>query len=104
MGRLLSALALAGAALPAMADMSQPELGTVTFIKGQYQLVANDKQTPLTGLSLQQLRQYEGQQVKVAGEVRENGALEVYRLYSKQEGQFVVSYDWEAVDAELYNN
>lgn len=104
MRRLLCALALTGAALPAMAEMSQPELGTVTFIKGQYQLVDSEKQTPLTGLSLQQLRQYEGQQVKVAGEYRENGSLEIYRVYSKQNDQFVVSYDWETVDAELYGN
>ena len=104
MRRLFCALALSSAALPTMADMTQPKLGTVTFAKGQYQLVDSEKQTPLTGLSLQQLRQYEGQQVKVAGEYRDNGSLEIYRVYSKQDNQFVVSYDWETVDAELYGN
>jgi len=104
MKKLALAMTLAATTASATADLSQPEMGTVTFVKGQYQLVGVDKQTPLTGLSMQRLRQFEGQQVKVSGEYRDNGALDIYRLYSKKNDQFVVSYDWETVDADLYNN
>ena len=104
MKKLALALTLAGATMTASADLSQPEIGTVTFIKGQYQLVGVEKQTPLTGLSMQRLRQFEGQQVKISGEYRDNGSLDVYRLYSKKNDQFIVAYDWETVDADLYSN
>ena len=104
MKKLLAASLLAGLATSASADMKQPQSGTVTFIKGQYQLVTENKRTPLTGLSLQHLRQYEGQKVKISGEIRDNGALEIYKMYRKLDDQFVVAYDWEKVDAELYSN
>ncbi len=108
MKKLLLACALVGAtagvSTVANAEAIQPQSGTVTFIKGQYQLVNENKRTPLTGLSLQHLRQYEGQQVKVSGELRDNGALEIYKMYRKLDDQFVVAYDWEKLDAELYSN
>lgn len=73
--------------------------GEVQFSQGGY-LVSGTK---LTGLSLNELRAYEGKIVKVAGENTVNG-LEVYKVFVKTENGFESSYDWDLVNQEYYAN
>lgn len=75
--------------------------GKVTFEKGQYFLMTAKNKHELSGLSLQQLRQYEGRTIKVAGEVSEK-QIEIYKLFVKTESGYESSYDWDVVNQELY--
>lgn len=75
--------------------------GKVSFEKGQYVLTSEQNTLTLEGLSLTQLRQYEGRTVKVAGEI-ESGDLEIYKVFVKTENGYESSYDWDVVNQELY--
>jgi len=100
MSAMALALALSG---PVMASGLSTVEGKVVFEKGQYLLKAGKQTHKLTGLSLQQLRQYEGRSVKVAGEASDN-TLEIYKVFTKTENGYEASYDWEVVNQELYAN
>jgi len=75
--------------------------GKVAFEKGQYFIAAKNSKLALTGLSLQQLRQYEGRSVKVAGDL-DNKQLEIYKVFVKADNGYEASYDWEVVNQDLY--
>lgn len=72
--------------------------GTVVFDKGRY-LVAD---TPVVGMSLQDMRKYEERQVKIQGVERESGEIEVYKISVKTDDGYQTSYDWDVVDQTYY--
>ena len=92
---------LASAVFAASVQASEMKLveGEVQFSQGEYQVSG----TKLTGLSLNELRAYEGKTVKVAGENTVNG-LEIYKVFVKTENGFETSYDWDVVNQEYYAN
>jgi len=73
--------------------------GKVSFDKGQYQI----DNVKLTGLSLSELRQYEGQEVKISGE-KTHEHLNIYKVFMKTENGYETSYDWDVVNSEQYEN
>jgi len=103
MKKLIATLALAGTSLVAQADTQVLE-GIISFDKGSYQLVATDKQQQLTGLSMDELRAFEGLAVTITGELADNGKLEIYKIQQSVEGELVTAYDWDLVNNELYEN
>lgn len=92
---------MASAALAVSVQASEMKLveGEVAFEKGQYQVQG----TTLTGLTLNELRQYEGKTVKIAGEANKSG-LEIYKVFVKTENGYETSYDWDVVNQEYYLN
>lgn len=106
MKSLLSVAAAASLALSFSATASNLETieGSVSFVKGDYYLVS-DKNTKqrLTGLNRQELRAYEGKNIKVAGETKSD-SVEIYKIFVKTENGYEASYDWDVVNQELYNN
>ncbi|GAA6134062.1 hypothetical protein NBRC116188_08510 [Oceaniserpentilla sp. 4NH20-0058] len=75
--------------------------GKVAFEKGEYFLTSAKGKHQLQGLSLQQLRHYEGRTVKVAGEVS-GTQLEIYKLFVKTKEGYEATYDWDVVNQDLY--
>jgi len=73
--------------------------GKVLFDKGHYQI----NNVKLTGLSLTELRQYEGHTVKMAGE-KTSGNLDIYKVFVKTQNGYETSYDWDVVNNEQYEN
>ncbi|EAT12837.1 hypothetical protein RED65_12229 [Oceanobacter sp. RED65] len=72
--------------------------GKVVFDKGRY-LVAD---TPIVGMSLQDMRKYEERQVKIQGVERESGEIEVYKISVKTDTGYQTTYDWDIVDQTYY--
>lgn len=75
--------------------------GKVMFSKGDYHLVKDNQSVALSGLSNQQLRNFEGLDIKAAGELTDAG-LEVYKVFVKTESGYETSYDWDVVNQDLY--
>lgn len=98
MKKLMLASLMACAVSVQASDLHVVE-GVLEFNHGNYH-VGN---LELTGLSLNELRHYEGKTVKVAGEKRV-GDLEVYKLFVKTSEGYTTSYDWDLVNQELYAN
>jgi len=73
--------------------------GKVLFDKGQYQI----NNVKLIGLSLTELRQYEGHTVKMAGE-KTSEHLNIYKVFVRTENGYETSYDWDVVNNEQYEN
>jgi len=99
MKSLIAVLASAVFAVSAQASEMKLIEGEVQFSQGQYHVAG----TKLIGLSLSELRAYEGKTVKVAGENQENG-LEIYKVFVKTENGYEASYDWDVVNQEFYAN
>ena len=95
---ITAALALAMAAGTMASEMTMLE-GKVLFDKGQYQING----VKLIGLSLTELRQYEGHTVKMAGE-QSPEHLDIYRVFVKTENGYETQYDWDVVNSEFYEN
>jgi len=74
--------------------------GKVVFEKGRY-LVS---ETPITGMSLQEMRKYEERQVKIQGVERETGEIEVYKISVKTDDGYRTAYDWDIVDQTYYGS
>ena len=87
----------------AHADMVEVE-GIIAFDKGNYQLVSVDNTQTLTGLSLDELRAFEGTSVVISGEMTDKNKLEIYKVQQSVQGEMITAYDWDLVDAELYEN
>ena len=85
--------------ISAMASEMTMLKGEVIFDKGQYQINGVN----LTGLSLNELRQYEGHTVKIAGE-KTHEHLDIYKVFVKTEHGYETSYDWDVVNSEQYEN
>ena len=77
--------------------------GKVMFSKGDYHLVKGNQSVELSGLSNQQLRNFEGLDIKAAGELTDAG-LEVYKVFVKTESGYETSYDWDVVNQDLYTD
>jgi hypothetical protein len=88
-------------AAQASASSLQTVEGKVIFSKGDYHLVNTHKSVELSGLSNQQLRNFEGLEVKAAGELT-GKSLEVYKVFVKTESGYEASYDWDVVNQDLY--
>ena len=88
-------------AAQASASSLQTVEGKVMFSKGEYHLVSPNQSIELSGLSNQQLRNFEGLDVKAAGELTGAG-LEVYKVFVKTESGYEASYDWDVVNQDLY--
>ncbi|MGR6872636.1 hypothetical protein ACU6U9_10095 [Pseudomonas sp. HK3] len=88
-------------AAQASASSLQTMEGKVTFSKGEYHLVNTTSSVELSGLNNQQLRHYEGLEIKAAGELVE-GSLEVYKVFIKTESGYKTTYDWDVVNQDLY--
>lgn len=103
MKTILSICAAASLALTfsATASTLQTAEGKVTFIEGQYFLSNATQQQKLTGMSLQELRAYEGKTIKVAGEPNSD-AMEIYKIFVKTDSGYETSYDWDVVNQDLY--
>ena len=95
---IMIAMALLLASTAMASEMTMLE-GKVAFDKGQYQING----VKLTGLSLSELRQYEGQTVKMAGEKTQEH-LNIYKVFVKTENGYETSYDWDVVNGEQYEN
>jgi hypothetical protein len=95
---ITTAMALAISMGAVASEMTTLE-GKVSFDKGQYQI----DNVKLTGLSLSELRQYEGQVVKIAGE-KTHEHLNIYKVFMKTENGYETSYDWDVVNSEQYEN
>ena len=95
---IMATLALVMAYGAMASEMTMLE-GKVAFDKGQYQING----VKLTGLSLSELRQYEGQTVKMAGEKTQEH-LNIYKVFVKTENGYETSYDWDVVNGEQYEN
>lgn len=98
MKKLMLATVVACAASSQASDLHVVE-GVLEFNHGNYHV----GDTSLAGMSLSELRHYEGMTVKVAGEKRV-GDLEVYKLFVKTSEGYTTSYDWDVVNQELYAN
>lgn len=85
--------------ISAMASEMTMLEGKVVFNKGQYQIDG----VKLTGLSLNELRQYEGHTVKMAGE-KTHQHLNIYKVFVKTQNGYETSYDWDVVNSEQYEN
>ena len=97
---VLCAILFALAAQASASSLKSIE-GKVMFSKGDYHLVSGQTSIELSGLSNQQLRHYEGLEVKAAGELTEAG-LEVYKVFIKTESGYKTTYDWDVVNQDLY--
>jgi len=85
----------------ASASTLQTMEGQVKFSKGGYHLINEGQSRELTGLSNQQLRNYEGLTIKAAGEMSGN-ALEIYKIFVKTDTGYKATYDWDVVNQDLY--
>ena len=104
--KLMKSLTAAAVVMTATAAQAEVQVveGIVTFEKGAYQLETSEHKQALTGLSMNELRAYEGLSVIISGEITDNGKLEVYKVQQSVEGKLTTSYDWELVNNELYEN
>lgn len=98
---LTKVLALLSLSLAVHAVDIQEYEGKLTFEKGAYVLQQSRAKQFLSGLSLAQLRHFEGQQVKIFAHASEQG-LEIYKVLRKQGQEYVAAYDWEVVNNDLY--
>ena len=103
MKKWMAAIAVSAAAMAAQAETLVME-GIVSFEKGSYQLMTADKQQALSGLSMDELRAFEGLAVTISGELADNGKLEIYKVQQSVAGELVTAYDWDLVNNELYEN
>ena len=103
MKSVLSIFTTAALTLSVVATASTLETaeGKVTFIEGQYVLLNTNHQQKLTGMSLQELRAYEGKTIKVAGESNSD-TMEIYKIFVKTEQGYETRYDWDVVNQDLY--
>lgn len=99
MKSLFAMLASAVFAVSVQASEMKLVEGELQFNQGEYHVAG----TKLTGLSLTELRSYEGKTVKVAGESTAKG-LEIYKVFVKTDNGFETSYDWDVVNQEYYAN
>lgn len=104
--KLIKLAAAAGISLLASATQADIQVmeGIVSFEKGAYQLVSTENKQALSGLSMDELRAFEGLSVTVSGELADNGKLEVYKVQQSVAGELITAYDWEVVNNELYEN
>ena len=99
MNKIIMAAMTLVLSISAMASEMTIMEGKVSFDKGQYQI----DNVKLTGLSLSELRQYEGHMVKIAGE-KTHEHLNIYKVFLKTENGYETSYDWDVVNSEQYEN
>ncbi len=74
--------------------------GKMVFAQGQYWVNGES----LSGISLQELRKYEGKTVKLAVEKMADGRLDVYEIFVKTGNKFSRDYDWDVVNQTRYLN
>ncbi len=74
--------------------------GQMVFGQGQYWVNGQS----LSGISLQELRKYEGKTVKLAVEQKADGRLDVYEIFVKTGNKFSRDYDWDVVNQARYLN
>lgn len=82
--------------------------GKIVFESGRYVIMQTDQDSTaekvsLKGIYFNELRSFEGQHVKVVGDIKAN-SLDVYKIYTIEDNALTLVYDWDAIDEALYSN